>query len=221
MGLENLSLAALPDEEPTPQVGVEVLETSYGTCLCCAHPQRYILERRLTREMATQPTNPQGDPMLSEEFIEDLALEFDLSPEEIMHHADFHMSVKPGQTSLETKCDLQEATILTDTLYDSVATIDHVGKIIRNMDSGTLSRALSKEIVDLYTNAQRAARDSVELLMKMDAQMNGTRDQASTSLDALTAVIAASQQALLEQQNTLSNVPEASAEAPGEWQSAR
>lgn len=170
----------------------------FATCLCCMHPQRYILERRISREVSSSSSE---EAILSEEFLEDMALEFGIGPEEILHHADFHMSVKPGQQSFEIKTNLIEASALTDALYDGMATVDYLGRIIRNQSPEHLTRVLSKEIVDLYTNAQRAVRDHVDLLAKLDSQINGTKDTTSSSLDALTAVIAASQQAALEQQN--------------------
>lgn len=170
-----------------------------GTCLCCLHPQRYLLERRLLREISGHLPEDDGSTLLSAEFVDDLSLEFGVSPEEILHHADFHMTVRPGQQTLETKTNLTEATLLTDALYDGIATIDHVGKIIRGLGEDRLSRVLSKEIVDLYVGTQKAVRDHVDALARLDAQINGTKDQSSASLDALTAVIAASQQAALEQ----------------------
>ena len=185
-----------------------VTEPFRGQCLCCAHPQRFLLERRIVREISTQPdAQIPGAATLTEEFIDDLACEFGLSPEELLHHAEFHMSVKPGQGSLENRLNLTEATTLIDALYDGMATIDHVGHIIRDLGADRLPRVLSKEMVDLYTGTQNALRGHVDMLAKLDAQVNGTKDQTSSSLDALTAVIAASQQAALESAGVTPQTP--------------
>lgn len=201
-----------------------------GRCICCSHPQRYLLERRVTRELATlpiaspsvpkyfadsqqlpsqlsqpqlqQPQLPDDDAIaIDPDFIDDTAMEFGVTPEELLHHMEYHMSVKPGagQTqSLEVRASTQEASLVADALYDGLATLAHVGGIIRRLGDDRLPRVLSKEMVDLYTNAQRAVRDQTELLLRMDAQFNGTRDTSTTGLDALAAVIQASQQAALE-----------------------
>lgn len=177
-------------------------------CLCCAHPQRYILERRISRELSTQSRshaqkNSQANQddftvELAAEFIDDLALEFGVSEEEIFKHAELHMSVKPGQQSLEDRLNLNEATLSADALYEGMATLDHVGKLLRTQTEGTqLMRILSKELVDLYVGTHKAVQGHIAQLAALDAQLNGTKDNSSAGLDALTAVIAASQQAML------------------------
>lgn len=157
------------------------------TCAVCTHPHREEIEMALLKM----------SPETSTAVLEQCAKAFDISIEDLQHHALFHTSFdcSSGSDSIVRQIKMREADMLAAMAADQLATVKAVGKRIRRFadtvdgEDVRFEKTLTKPMVDLYNGAGDGLRRTVQTLADVNQLLNGPKDEGLSGLAALAQVL--------------------------------
>lgn len=159
------------------------------TCSICVHPQRVNIENALYK---ITPEN-------SELTLERIAIEYDVPEADLRTHALFHtpFNFEPNGDSIVRQIKMREAEMLGQAALEYMTTMQVVGKRIRGyaQDDTTdvkFEKLLTKPVVDLYIGSGDGLKGTVKALADVNQLLNGPKDDGSSGLAALAAVLNAS-----------------------------